>query len=135
MFNGTVTLGGNSQNDVFFGFELFPSAGPPIGQVPANLLGYNVYRDADFVNYVAHVGGDEVQTYIDENLQPAVYAYTVTAVYDLTPYGFPGEEGESMEEGPAMVVVDYCYDLEFMETWNLGNFDANNWTTDRNNFV
>ena len=40
-----------------------------------------------------------------------------------------------MEEGPAIVTVDYCYDLEFMETWNLGNFDANNWTSDGANWT
>ena len=32
----------------------------------------------------------------------------------------PGETGESMHEGPAEVVVDYCYELEFMETWATG---------------
>ena len=58
----------------------------------------------------------------------------MTAVYDLTPYGFPGETGESMEEGPAKVMVDFCYDLEFMETWALGNFDDNNWTDRRANW-
>jgi hypothetical protein len=88
------------------------------------------------VNYIAHVGEspEVVQTYVDENLAPAIYEYTVTAVYDLAVFGFPGEEDESMEEGPAMVVVDYCYDLEFMETWTLGNFDANNWATDGANW-
>ena len=46
----------------------------------------------------------------------------------------PGETGESMHEGPAEVVVDYCYDLEFMETWSMGNFDNNNWLTDGGNW-
>ena len=135
VFGGTVTLGGNSQNDTFFGYELFGSTGPVPGAVPENLLGYNIYRDGDFVNYVAHVGGDEVRTTSTKVLHRHIYAYTVTAVYDLTPYGFPGETGESMEEGPAMVVVDYCFDLEFMETWSLGNFDANNWNTDGANWT
>ena len=39
-----------------------------------------------------------------------------------------------MHEGPAEVVVDFCYDLEFMETWSLGNFDDNNWLTDGANW-
>jgi hypothetical protein len=135
VFNNTVTLGGNSQNDTFFGYELAPS-GPIPGGLPEGLIGYNIYRDGDFVDYVAHVGDspDVIQTYVEQNLSPGIYAYTATAVYDLTSYGFPGEEDESMEEGPAMVVVDYCFDLEFMETWELGNFDANNWTTDGANW-
>jgi hypothetical protein len=68
-------------------------------------------------------------------LQPGIYEYTVTAVYDLTPYGFAGETGESMEEGPAEVIVDFCYDLEFVETWSLGNFDDNSWLTDGSNWT
>ena len=59
----------------------------------------------------------------------------MTGVYNLAPDGFPGETGESMEEGPAIVTVDYCYELEFMETWALGNFDANNWTSDGTNWT
>jgi hypothetical protein len=120
-----VTIGGNAQNDVFFGYELedYGGPGPGPGTVPANLLGYNIYRDGNFVDYVSR----DFLTYVDQGLQPAIYQYTVTAVYDLAPYGFPGEEGESMHEGPAQVVVDYCYDLEFMEDFALGNFEANGW--------
>ena len=130
-----MTIGGNMQNSTGFGIELAPySGGGPSGDVPANLLGYNVYRDGGFVAYTDHVGGNVQQMYIDENLQPAVYCYTVTAVYDLGTYGFPGQTDESMEEGPACVPVDYCFDLEFMETWALGNFDANQWTVEGSNW-
>jgi hypothetical protein len=76
----------------------------------------------------------EPQEYVEEGLEPGIYQYTVTAVYDLTPYGHTGEFGESMEEGPAEVVVDYCYDLEFMETWSMGNFDDNGWKSDGANW-
>jgi hypothetical protein len=96
-----------------------------------------MYRDGEFVFYQDHFGSytNPVQQQgIEENLQPGIYAYTVTGVYDLSPYGFAGETGESMEEGPAIVTVDYCYDLEFMETWALGNFDANGWITDGANW-
>ena len=134
---GAYTLIGNFQgNTEVDGFAMPGAAGGGGGgQLPANLLGYNVYRDSDFVAYTDHVGDMEPQHYIDENLSPGIYQYTVTAVYDLSVYGFPGETGESMEEGPAEVIVDYCYDLEFMETWELGNFDANNWTADGANWT
>jgi hypothetical protein len=134
---GTYTLIGNFQGSTEVDGFAMPGAsgGGGGGGLPANLLGYNIYRDADFVAYTPHVGDMEPQHYVDENLQPGIYAYTATAVYDLTQYGFPGETGESMEEGPAMVSVDYCYDLEFMETWDLGNFDANNWMTDGANWT
>jgi hypothetical protein len=90
----------------------------------------------EFVAYTAHTPEEEyvMQGYVDENLDPGIYQYSVTAVYDLARYGFPGETGESMHEGPVEVVVDYCFELEFMETWSLGNFDDNNWLTDGSNW-
>jgi hypothetical protein len=104
------------------------------GGFPDNLLGYNIYRDGVFVDYSAHVGEMEPQRYMEESLDPGIYQYTITAVYDLTPYGYIGESGESTEEGPAEVVVDYCYDLEFMETWTMGNFENNEWLSDGENW-
>ena len=109
----------------------------PIAHLPENLLGYNVYRDMEFVAYTPHVPAGEwvPQGYVDEGLQPGIYDYTVTAVYDLAPYGYPGETGESMHEGPWPITVDYCYNLDFLETWSMGNFDNNNWLTDAANWT
>jgi hypothetical protein len=86
------------------------------------------------VDYTPHIGGTtaEPQGYIHEGLEPGCYDYTVTGVYDLTIYGFPGEQAESMEEGPANICVDYCYELEFMEDWGFGNFETNNWMEQSN---
>jgi len=115
--------------------ELWPSSThidqrEPAGDLPENLLGYNIYRDGVFVEFTSHVGEMEPQVYVDEGLDPGIYQYSATAVYDLTPYGNDGESGESTEDGPAEVVVDYCYDLEFMETWSLGSFEDNDWISD-----
>ncbi|NTV83932.1 MAG: T9SS type A sorting domain-containing protein [Bacteroidales bacterium] len=102
--------------------------------VPYNLYGYNIYRDDVFINYIPHMGFWEPQSYIDQELQPGIYSYSITGVYDLEPYGLPGETGESMKEGPEMVTVDYCMELEFMETWDLGSFGVNNWISDGPNW-
>ena len=37
-----------------------------------------------------------------------------------------------MEEGPAHICVDFCYELEFVEDWGFGNFETNNWSEDGN---
>lgn len=103
---------------------------PPDSPVPFNLYGYNIYRNDVFVEYVPHVGGFEPQIYFEEEMQPGIYSYSVTGVYDLNPYGFPGETGESMKEGPVQVFVDYCNDLEFVETWAIGSFDEDIWLAD-----
>jgi hypothetical protein len=103
--------------------------GPPGTSVPTNLLGYNVYRDENIIAYLEHIGNWQMQGYVDEFLDPGMYDYSVTGVYDLSPYGFPGESGESMKEGPEEVIVDYCNPLEFIETWDVGGFQPNEWKT------
>ncbi len=135
---GTYTLIGNFQGNTEVDGFAMPGGGiiPIGGDLPENLLGYNIYRDNGFVAYTPHTPPEALvwQHYVDEGLQPGIYDYTVTAVYDLTPYGYPGETGESRADGPAEVTVDYCFALEFMETWTLGNFDDNHWTTDGANW-
>jgi len=135
---GTYTLIDNFQGGTEVDGFAMPYGGgvPGGGDLPENLLGYNVYRDMNFVVYTPHTPEGELvhQGYVDEGLQPGIYNYTVTAVYDLAMYGYPGETGESMHEGPAEVIVDYCYDLEFMETWSMGNFDNNNWLAETANW-
>jgi hypothetical protein len=100
------------------------------GQSVANLLGYNIYRDNNFVAYVEKPALE----YFDLNLDPGTYAYHITAVYDLTPYGYAGQTGESMIEGPISVDVIYGYDLPFVEEFTSGAFETNKWTVDGTNW-
>ena len=134
---GSLWIPNQSDNTIYLVDTEEPLTVGPTAELPENLLGYNVYRDMEFVAYTPHVPEGEYvpQGYIDEGLQPGIYNYTVTAVYDLARYGYPGETGESMHEGPAEVIVDYCYELEFLETWSMGNFDNNNWLTDGANWT
>ncbi|MBK9358098.1 MAG: choice-of-anchor J domain-containing protein [Bacteroidales bacterium] len=94
------------------------------------LIGYNLYRDNALTAYVEH----PTTEYFDLNLDPGTYSYHVTAVYDLTPYGFAGQTGESMIEGPVEVTVTYGYDLPFNENWNTGLFETNQWTVEGTNW-
>ncbi|MCF8302127.1 MAG: T9SS type A sorting domain-containing protein [Bacteroidales bacterium] len=57
------------------------------------LIGYNVYRDGDLLTDTPI----EATDYDDLELDPGVYSYTVTAVYD---------EGESSPAGPVEVVIE-----------------------------
>jgi hypothetical protein len=111
-------------------FILNGTGGGGGGQTVANLLGYNIYRDNALTAYVEK----PAITYTDLNLMPATYSYHITAVYDLTPYGFAGQTGESMIEGPISVTVAYGYELPFTENWNTGLFETNQWTTSGDNW-
>ena len=95
---------------------------PPI--VPEGLIGYNIYKNGEFLISLS-LGLNQYCPYIPE---PGIYYFTLTALYDLTSYGFPGEIGESMEEGPVIIVNDDSYELDFTETWSSGSFVTNNWS-------
>jgi hypothetical protein len=98
-----------------------------IDNIPDNLLGYNIYKDDVFLDYLAHLGDDEPQVYIDSNNLPGFYNYEISGIYDLEPYGFPGDTGESMRTQPINIIVDYCSELPFSEKWDSGSFIGNNW--------
>jgi hypothetical protein len=94
----------------------------------SNLVGYHIFRDDASLVQVP----TEPLEYWDLNLLPATYCYDITAVYDLTPYGFPGTFGESSKEGTACVDVMYGFDLPFTEDFTTGQFDVNLWTVGDN---
>ena len=99
------------------------------------ILGYNIYRDGDFVNYFVIIPGPPViRIYIDEGILPGIYCYSVTAVYDLYYFGFPGEQGESMASDPVCCPFSPGYNLPFFEDWSSGSFDENEWATDGQNW-
>ncbi len=127
---GVLADGGFGQD---LGFEIIGSGGGGGGggEIPDNFIGYNLYRDFDNIAYIPY-NGEDTTHYFDYELEPLCYEYDVTAVYDLTPYGFPGETAESMYEGPFDVCVEYGWPLTFIEDWNTGSFDPNLWTSGDN---
>ena len=99
------------------------------GGVAPDVLAYNIYRDGTLV---ATVPGD-VYEYYDLYLDPDEYCYTITAVYDLEPFGFPaGSTDESLEEGPACVNVDYGTPIPWTEDWASTTFSFNSWSFEPN---
>jgi hypothetical protein len=107
-------------------YELAASTGGG-GGAPSSLLGYNVYRDGTLIAYVEK----PTTEYYDLYLDPGHYCYTVTAVYDLSAYGFPaGTTGESLEngDGPACVDINYGVPIPWTEDWASAGFTYNNWS-------
>jgi len=120
-----------------FGVPGIGSGGPGGGNVPDGLLSFNVYRDNDFIANVLYDGEEPEDwiMHIDNNLMPTCFDYEVTAVYDLTDFGFPGETAESGVEGPHNVCLSYGYELPFVEDWNLGLFETQEWTIGCDNWI
>ena len=100
------------------------------GSTVPGLMGYNIYRNDDSVAYSEFPETD----YFDLELLPGFYKYYITAVYDLTDYGFPGETGESVRTDPVDLSLICCNNLPFTETFNTGLFETNQWTVDPGNW-
>jgi hypothetical protein len=92
---------------------------------PAGILGYNVFRDDSLLVFIS---GANVLSVYDTALDPGSYNYRVSAVYDLTAYGHPGQQGSSVAAGPVNVQIHYGFPLPFYEPWDQGSFAYNSWT-------
>jgi hypothetical protein len=91
---------------------------------PEGILGYQVYRDDSLVGTVT---GPDFLEFYDHNLDPGRYLYGVSAKYDLASYGFPGQTGESLPDGPLHILINYGREIPFFESWDFGTFDYNEW--------
>ena len=125
-----TTIGGNAQNSMLWGIELGEGGGPPpSGVVPDGLVSFNLYQDGVNIANIPYEGQgvDEWVTYVVNPLDPACYLFDVSAVYDLTIFGYPGEEGESAWHGTDTVCVVWGFELPFFEGWDNGTFSFQGW--------
>jgi len=105
---------------------------PPLdstGAVPFNFMGYNLHLNGSFITFLP----SSTTTYDPEWPSPIHTDAELTGVFDLTPFGFPGETGESMPQW-TNYIMRWGYPLDFLENWSLGNFDENNWTAEGPNW-
>ncbi|MCD4771986.1 MAG: hypothetical protein K8R41_01235, partial [Bacteroidales bacterium] len=128
------TIGGVLKNELLFGFELATQVGGGTSIVPANLLGYNVYRNDEFREYIEY-DGDDSTLWWDYDLYSGYFKYEVTALYDLDVYGFPGDTAESVADGPVIIYIIIPVILPFNESWFYGNFETQLWEVESGAWV
>lgn len=88
------------------------------------LIGYNLYRNGMLRAYV-YCTEPECCYFIDpiDWFETSIFHYEVTALYELSEYGFPGEIGESLPDKAD--VVGCCWnELDFFEDWD---YSTNYW--------
>jgi hypothetical protein len=96
----------------------------PGGNTPPGLVGYYIYRDG---LQIGQIGDPNSLTFFDYDTEWGTYTYTLTANYDLTPYGIPGQFGESPFSVPCTVVLNCDFPFPFYEDWSSGTFGQGNW--------
>ena len=97
------------------------------------LMGYDIFRSQGGVGgpwvLIKHlVTYPDSLSWYDFNLDPGKWCYRVTAYYDLSVFGFPGQFDSSLPEGPQCVTLNFGRQLPFCEDWTGGSFGYNNWT-------
>ena len=112
------------ENVAYFAWEKPVEINDTATLTPAGLAGYNVYRGDSLI---AQISDPDSLSVYDTGLEPGIYLYGVTAIYDLTSYGFPGQMGESLPDGPLNIVISYGIQIPFLESWNQGIFNYNDW--------
>ncbi|MEI6901259.1 MAG: hypothetical protein WCL00_15395, partial [Bacteroidota bacterium] len=96
--------------------------------------GYNVYRSEGGSSgpwvKIRHLAGPDSLFCVDVAPVPGIVCYRVTAYYDLTVYGFPGQFDESLPYGSQCVTLHFGTTLPFCEHWDGGSFGFNQWIFD-----
>lgn len=93
------------------------------GTAPPGLFSYNIYRD-DMI--ILSCPGNTNMIELESPI--GSYSFEITAIYNLTTYGFPGSYGESVKSTPCTSTVSFGYDLPFVETWDQQSFDFQHWS-------
>ncbi len=136
---GKWTLGGTMQGEgtPAFGYDQGDNSGGPVsGNVPDGLVSFILYQDGTQIAEIPYEGQDvdEWVNYVINPIDPGTYDFCVTAKYDLTRFGFPGDFGESTFECGDAVHVAWGFPIPFFEGWDQGTFVFNDWNTDGANW-
>ncbi|MGI6341657.1 MAG: choice-of-anchor J domain-containing protein [Bacteroidales bacterium] len=121
------------QNNYMFVYELEGGGPDPINV--GGLVGYRLYRDG--VAVTPDVSSPDSLYRFDNSMEPGYHCWDITALYDLTDFGFPGEIGESMfalETKPCLD-METGYRLPFHDDFATGLFETKNWVADSNWFI
>ena len=132
---GYRTMLGILQNDVIFGLEFGEDNGSMSYIVPENLLGFNLYKNTEFLDYIEYVEEQNEFEYWDYDVEPGCHEYEVTALYDLYPYGIPEDTAESGSEGPAIICGGAAFPMPFYEDWESGSFENHEWSASSENWI
>jgi hypothetical protein len=96
----------------------------PGGSTPPGLIGYRIYCNGSLIHHVSDPDSLIYYDYIDAF---GSYNDSVTAWYDLTDYGYPGQFGESRGSSSSYT-MDCSATMPFSEPWDQDSFMYQLWS-------
>jgi hypothetical protein len=94
------------------------------GATPLGLIGYRIYCNGTLIHYLSD---PDSLTYYDYTDAYGTYTDSVTAWYDLTVYGYPGQFGESIGVS-SDYILDCSATMPFSEPWDQDSFMYQLWS-------
>jgi len=116
----SIPVIGNPRRDFLRKYKLASSSGTTFSRV---LRGFNVFRDGTQINSTLV----SANSYLDVNLAPGIYSYTVQGVY------YSANTGLS-SPASVMIVPPNLLPLPLNETWASGYLDTNLWSPGSDNW-
>jgi len=100
---------------------------------PFSLLGFNFYRDDEFLEYQPQTG-DSVYTHYFTAQPPGIHEYCITSACELANDGIPADTIESDPDCETVECI-YGFELPFGENWDLGSFSTSDWEISSGNWI
>jgi hypothetical protein len=97
---------------------------------PDALIGYKIYYQAPFISTFFSNNGQFDTIFSKHRLSCDTTLVSVTAVYDLSEYGYPGDTIQSVPVGPLIYPGKPPYQDGFSEDWSSQSFYDNCWLLD-----
>ncbi|NVO21627.1 MAG: carboxypeptidase regulatory-like domain-containing protein [Bacteroidetes bacterium] len=97
-------------------------------QSDSTVLSIKIFRNSEFIAEVP----SWKSTYLDEGLAPGDYWYQLSAVYNITQWGFPGQTDESLKTEPQYINLVYGMGIPFVEDFSSGQIDTTIWNAGPN---
>lgn len=100
---------------------------------PFSLLGFNFYRDDEFLEYQPQTG-DSVYTHYFTAQPPGIHDYCITSACEFANDGIPADTIESDPDCETVECI-YGFELPFGENWDLGSFSTSDWEISSGNWI
>lgn len=97
------------------------------------LLGFNFYRDNEFLEYQPQAG-DSVYTHYFTAQPPGIHDYCITSACESAIDMLRGDTTESAVVCESVECI-YGFDLPFEENWGPGSFSLNDWEISSDNWL
>jgi hypothetical protein len=123
-----LTLGGNIQNEIVFGYAL--GEHHPPGWTPEGIWGYYIFKNGELFDSIEiHCEKYPYFIWYPEDELPQFHNFSVSVKYELDMFGLEDQIAFSEKAGPVRAGNSYGQEMDLWEDWASAQFLYNQWDT------